>query len=151
MKYSKRRKIYIALSAVILLAVLTIIFVLSAQNGQDSSSTSGWVVELMTAFFGTIPEENTIRILAHFCEFAGLGFLFANFIFSLKNKPKPILSFSLSSLYALTDEIHQYFVPGRACQLTDWLVDTCGAVLGVAVFYILFGIIQKHTNKNKEV
>lgn len=147
MKYSKRRKIYIALSAVILLAVLTIIFVLSAQNGQDSSSTSGWVVELMTTVFGTMPEENTIRILAHFCEFAGLGFLFANFIFSFKNKPKPILSFSLSSLYALTDEIHQYFVPGRACQLTDWLVDTCGAVLGVAFFCILLVIITKIKHK----
>ncbi len=149
MKYSKGRIIYITLSAVTLLAVLTIIFVLSAQNGQDSSSTSGWVVELLTAVFGTMPKENTIRTLAHFCEFAGLGFIFTNFIFSFKNKPKPLLSVLLSSLYALSDEIHQYFVPGRACQFTDWFVDTCGVVLGVAVFYILFGIIQKHTNKNK--
>ena len=149
MKYSTGRKIYIALSAVILLAVLTIIFVLSAQNGKESSSTSGWVVELLTAIFGTMPKENTIRTLAHFCEFAGLGFIFTNFIFSFKNKPKPLLSALSSSLYALTDEIHQYFVPGRACQFSDWFVDTCGVVLGVAVFYILFGIIQKHTNKNK--
>lgn len=147
MKYTQTRKIYIALSTVVLLAVLTIIFVLSAQNGQDSSSTSGWVVELLTAIFGTMPEENTIRTVAHFCEFAGLGFLFANFIFSLKNKPKPILSFSLSSLYALTDEIHQYFVPGRACQLIDWLVDTCGVVLGVVMFCILITIITKIKHK----
>lgn len=147
MKYSKGRKIYITLSAVTLLAVLTIIFVLSAQNGQDSSSTSGWVVEFLTAVFGTMPKENTIRTLAHFCEFAGLGFIFSNFIFSLKYKTKPILSFLLSSVYALTDEIHQYFVPERACQFTDWFVDTCGVVLGVAVFCILITIITKSKHK----
>lgn len=147
MNYSKGRKIYIITSSFALLAVLITIFVLSAQNGQESSSTSGWVVELLTAVFGTMPKENTIRTLAHFCEFAGLGFIFTNFIFSLKDKPKPLLSALASSGYALTDEIHQYFVPGRACQFSDWFVDTCGIVFGVAIFCILITIITKIKHK----
>lgn len=147
MNYSKGRKIYIALSAIALFAVLTTIFALSAQNGQDSSSTSGWAVELLTAVFGTMPNESTIRTLAHFCEFAGLGIVFSNFIFSIKYKTNPLLSFSLSSLYALTDEIHQYFVPERACQFSDWFVDSCGVILGVAFFCILITIITKLKHK----
>lgn len=142
MIYSKGRKIYITISAVSLLAVLITIFVLSAQNGQESSSTSGWVVEFLTAVFGTMPDENTIRTLAHFCEFAGLGFLMCNFLFALKDKLKPIHSIIFSSGYALTDEIHQIFVPGRACQFTDWFVDFCGIALGVAVFCIIILIIK---------
>ena len=142
MNYSKGRKIYIIISAIILLGVMATIFILSAQNDTESSSTSSWVVELLTSIFGTVPNENTIRTIAHFCEFAGLGFVLCNFIFSLKNKILPILSILLSSGYALTDEIHQFFVPGRACQLIDWCVDTSGTILGVAVFCCIILIIK---------
>lgn len=44
----------------------------------------------------------------------------------------PVLGFSL--LYALSDEWHQAFVPGRSPRLLDWLVDGSGAVLGLAAF-----------------
>ena len=40
---------------------------------------------------------------------------------------KWLLPVGVSGLYAVTDEIHQYFVPGRACRLLDVTVDTCGA------------------------
>ena len=38
--------------------------------------------------------------------------------------------FVVASLYGMTDEFHQYFVPDRACDPLDWLIDTCGATLG---------------------
>lgn len=41
-----------------------------------------------------------------------------------------VLAVACASLYGVTDELHQYFVPGRACDPADWLVDTCGAALG---------------------
>ncbi len=34
-------------------------------------------------------------------------------------------------LYGLTDEIHQFFVPGRQADPADWAADAVGAVLGV--------------------
>lgn len=37
----------------------------------------------------------------------------------------------LAALYAVTDEIHQGFVPGRHATLTDWLIDGAGAALGL--------------------
>lgn len=144
MNYSKGRKVYIALSAIALVAVLITIFILSAQNGEKSSSTSGFFTELIEAIFGQPADEAIIRTLAHFCEYAGLGFLMCNFLFALKDKLKPILSILLSCAYALTDEIHQYFVPERACQLSDFAVDSAGIVLGVTVFCILNTIIIKY-------
>ena len=34
-------------------------------------------------------------------------------------------------LYATTDEIHQCFVPGRACKALDVLIDSLGSCTGV--------------------
>ena len=153
MNYSKGRKIYIILSALVLIAVLITIFVLSAQNGEESSSTSGFFTKLIETIIGQPADEAIIRTLAHFCEFAGLGFLMCNFIFALKDKLKFFLSILLSFIYAVTDEIHQIFVPERACQLSDLTIDTGGIILGVAVFCVLIIIknkIQKAKNRRTE-
>ena len=143
MNYSKGRKIYIIISAVALLAVLITIFVLSAQNGEESSSTSGFFTDLIEAIFGQPPSEAIIRTLAHFCEFAALGFLMCNFIFALKDKLKPLFSILFSFIYAVSDEIHQYFIPERACQLSDLAVDSAGIILGTIVFSVIYLIIRK--------
>lgn len=42
-----------------------------------------------------------------------------------------LLVFVAVSLYGATDEWHQYFVPGRACELGDWVADTLGGALGL--------------------
>jgi VanZ family protein len=34
------------------------------------------------------------------------------------------------SLYGIIDETHQFFVPGRNCNVWDWIADTLGAVIG---------------------
>ncbi len=143
MNYSKGRKVYIALSAIVLIAVMIIIFVLSAQNGEESSSTSGFFTKLIASIIGQQANEGLIRTLAHFCEFAGLGFLMCNFLFALKDKLKPLLSILFSVLYAISDEIHQIFVPERACQLSDLAVDSCGIVTGIAVFCVFNIIVIK--------
>ena len=152
MNYSKGRKVYIILSAIALAAVLIIIFVLSAQNGEESSSTSGFFTKLIETLFGQPANEAIIRTLAHFCEFAGLGFLMCNFIYALKDKLRPFFSIIFSVLYAISDEIHQIFVPERACQLSDLAVDFCGIILGVIVFCALITLkykVQNTKSKNK--
>ena len=47
-------------------------------------------------------------------------------------------------LYALSDEIHQYFVPGRACRILDVLIDTSGSL-----FFCLVYLFVKKIFKNK--
>ena len=38
------------------------------------------------------------------------------------------------SAYGASDEWHQSFVPGRATELADWIADTTGAAVGVALY-----------------
>ena len=40
-----------------------------------------------------------------------------------------LVAVALASLYAVTDEFHQSFVPGRMCDPADWLTDTLGGCI----------------------
>ncbi len=143
MKYSKGRKFYIIVSALLVTAVAVIIFYLSAQTAEESSSTSDSLIGMIFDLIGKAFSSDFIRTLAHFCEFAGFGFLVHNLTFAITDKLNPLLSVLLSFGYAITDEIHQIFVPGRSFQLTDLAVDFGGIVLGVAVFCVI-NIIIRH-------
>lgn len=45
------------------------------------------------------------------------------------------------AVYAISDEMHQLFVPGRGAQIQDVFIDLTGAVLGI----ILYGLCSKLT------
>lgn len=82
-----------------------------------------------------------IRKCAHFSIYTVLGFIafFAFFSYDkIKNgryKYMYILIFCL--LYAVSDEIHQYFVPGRACRVFDVTIDFLGSLCGVYIASLL--------------
>ncbi|MCL5411531.1 MAG: VanZ family protein [Patescibacteria group bacterium] len=86
------------------------------------------------------PTGNLIsRKLAHLTEYAILFILFFR-AFGYQKSKLP-LAFSLCVLYAISDEIHQLFVPLREGKATDVVVDSIGSVLGiffVRVFKIKF-------------
>ena len=48
----------------------------------------------------------------------------------------PILSVFLTSLYGITDEIHQAFVPGRHANPWDWVADTLGAAVAMGLVFL---------------
>lgn len=135
------------ISLVAAIIVMTVIFVLSAQNGSDSDNVS---ITFTSLFLGGDLDFAAIlnvlvREIAHAVEYAALGapvYLFAS-TFPGKEKVKCILSFLFSSLYSVSDEIHQYFVPGRACQLDDVVVDSLGALLSIFVFYLILKALKK--------
>ncbi len=52
-----------------------------------------------------------------------------------------LLSITFSSLYGLSDEWHQSFVPGRESDVTDWVADTSGSVL--AIMLVLLYTLRK--------
>ena len=39
----------------------------------------------------------------------------------------------LGSIYALSDEVHQYFIPGRTCDMLDWAADCFGIIVAVVL------------------
>ena len=52
-----------------------------------------------------------------------------------------------ASAYAVTDEIHQILVAGRACKIQDWAIDTAGALLGALILFALLSVISKAKKK----
>ncbi len=66
------------------------------------------------------------RKLAHFTEYAILGFLAAR---AFRTSPRWFLiSAVLIVVYALLDEYHQSFVPSRTASIFDSLIDMAGGI-----------------------
>lgn len=55
----------------------------------------------------------------------------------------------IASLYGISDELHQSFVPGRELELIDWLADTLGALIAVLVLALLVNKRLKPASKYK--
>ena len=66
---------------------------------------------------------------------------------ALFNKNALTASILSGVLYAVSDEIHQLFVPGRDCNIIDFSADALGIVAGV----YLFTKISKYQNLNDEL
>ena len=121
---------------------MAVIFSFSAQNAEASSERSDSVVETVIKYFDrnfdslTAAEQAArcerlsfaVRKAAHFSAFAVLGVLTASAVsrHTVSLKLTAVLSEAVCVLYAVSDEIHQYFVPGRACRLFDIGVDSAG-------------------------
>ncbi|HUV71570.1 MAG TPA: VanZ family protein, partial [Clostridia bacterium] len=75
-----------------------------------------------------------LRKLAHMFEY-GVLYLLIYRVFkrtsSLSKNKLLFISLFLTILYAVSDEYHQTFVPGRCGNLTDISIDSTGAVLGL--------------------
>lgn len=69
----------------------------------------------------------------HLFEYAILTLLLARAIGSMKTQKGKIqgvyFAVIIASLYGISDEIHQAFVPGRDCNLIDWFSDLSGVLL----------------------
>ena len=76
-----------------------------------------------------------VRKTAHLTEYAILGFALLLHVMALQQKMNirfPGLSaFLVGTLYAVSDEVHQLFVPGRSGEGKDVLLDSVGVLLGV--------------------
>lgn len=63
--------------------------------------------------------------------------------FKISGWKNVIIPIEIAFLYACTDEFHQLFIDGRTSQFTDVLIDTFGAMLGVAMINVAIRIIGK--------
>lgn len=128
---------------------MLLIYFLSAQSAVESAGLSSKVTEMMLGLinqvvpaFGTGAVDysylnHVVRKLAHFFLYLVLGVLSARAL--RKNGItgwKPLaLAVILCALYAVTDELHQVFVPGRSGQISDVILDTMGGLVGILLYY----------------
>jgi hypothetical protein len=63
--------------------------------------------------------------------------------FNLNVRAQLLVCLAFSSVYGISDEWHQSFVPGRFPSAADWLADTAGAGLAAAALWLLPRIRRK--------
>lgn len=145
------KKIYHFVSLILWLLTVVLIFFLSHQTGEESSNSSGSFLVFIESILKTEVSEGFLRTAAHFTEFMVLGLLTINLSYSYKGYLSPYKAVIFGSLYAVTDEIHQIFIPNRACELKDYLVDTAGVVIGVFIFTILHILLTKYKREREKL
>lgn len=146
---------YINIALIIIWMLL--IFNYSNQNGSTSSSLSDKIIIKIAEIFDKdlTPEKKEkiiqkykviVRKGAHFGAYFILGVLNIILFIDLKGTTKAsyIISTLICILYAITDEIHQLFIPGRCGSIIDVFIDTTGALTAITFIYL---IALKHTKK----
>lgn len=77
--------------------------------------------------------------LAHMAEYGVLGILLYRAVLATVWKPVQrravLFAVLAASLYGMSDEIHQAFVPLREAEVGDWVADTIGAAVSVWGLY----------------
>lgn len=144
---------------ILLIVWMAVIFYLSCESKDDSTHTTNIIVNSLYYFYSLFVGKNAldinsfvdivfkpIRKIAHFSEFSILGILLYIVYNDSPKKNKIICPLIFAGLYAISDEIHQYFVPGRACTFIDMIIDTCGAFIGI----VLIHLIEKRWKERKQ-
>jgi len=113
---------YSIISLIIVVLIGIFIFYISAQTFEKGSPG---------------PEFSLKPFLYHFGIFLLLALFLAIAIIKGKRINKDLLLLTLLIVmgYAITDELHQLFVPNRACDLGDFLTDVSGAAIGSIFYY----------------
>lgn len=149
---------------ILTIAWMIVIFMFSNSPGDESGQTSREVGRLFCQIFVPGFEEMTlveqdelallldhpIRKLAHFTEYMILGALMVGIPHFTGNadywKRGPII-WGIACLYAVSDEVHQLFVPGRDGAVKDVLLDSSGALVGVLLGLVVVRICVRMKNK----
>lgn len=160
-KYNRKRMFWIFF--VLSLLWMGVIFFFSAQPAVESSklstNTVDWLLSsrssknsvlqylivLLRQFDQKGILEFLVRKLAHAAEYGILAiFLGMTIYFSEQwNSRWQQKTVGLCVLYACTDEFHQLFVPGRAGQVQDVIIDTIGAICAVFLVWLFFLVLKK--------
>lgn len=152
-----KQKIFIILT----LLCMAGIFAFSARDGEKSGGDSfnvgmlvgqiavpgfeGWSEEKQIEFAKKI--DHPVRKTAHRAEYALLAGLCYGRIGAIPLKKRVAAAQAVTSLYAVTDEVHQLFVPGRNGNFTDVLIDSAGGFAMLRLIALATVILGKKRTK----
>ena len=137
------------LHILITIAIMAFIFIQSALSGDLSGAQSGIIVSMLHKLTGVDCDVLSliVRKTAHFTEYMILGISLAVNAFDWSRIKKVkwsalslwSIAWAIGTVYAVTDEMHQYFVPGRECAVMDMMIDSTGVAVG-AIITMLIGL-----------
>ena len=128
-------------------AWMAVIFVLSSEGHDTSSGRSDAIVHtLQSAGLGFAPVDVLTfitRKAAHTVAYSLLGILAYRAVqqHGLPAKRVAMIAMAIVVLYAISDEVHQLFVPGRSGEPRDVLIDSTAGAAGVIASYFIY---RKH-------
>jgi len=130
-----------------MVALMTAIFIISSDLGSADHTRPvlasivkrflPWLAQRMSPQMIDITDF-VIRKIAHVTEYAVLSvFVSRSLVITAYSPPKlRVLATIITSIYALSDEFHQSFVPSRGATYTDVMWDTLGASIGTGILYM---------------
>lgn len=140
-----KRKLYLLILILLTLGWMSLIFGFSAQSGEESGGLSALISEPMTNLIAAVRKlpadaadalywqlDGVVRTAAHFCEYAVLGVLLLLVCRRIRCG-RLWLPWTLGTIYAVLDEWHQAYSPGRVCDWKDVLVDSAGVIFGICL------------------
>ncbi len=147
--------------ALLIIANMAVIFILSSQDDKKSTATSD---KVGTGVVGVVDKDllpkdedewedftaeflSKFRKFTHMAEFGTLGGLTFLFLLTWKNGMyrKYLISLIFTAIYAVSDEVHQYFVPGRTCAVKDMLLDIAGALIVCTLILAVAFMVRRET------
>lgn len=137
-----KRKVF---SWLLVILWMALIFYLSHQPANRSNGLSKGATSIIVEIIEKIAPKldinissfnNIVRKSAHFFIYLVLGVLAANGLRMSGIIGYKAISFALliCVLYAISDELHQLFVPGRGGQVRDVIIDSTGAIVGIVMY-----------------
>lgn len=131
------------ISWILVILWMVLIFYLSHQPAIESNNLSTGITERIVAIIERVTSDidfdisnfnHIVRKNAHFFAYLILGVLVSNALKNneIKGSKGIIIVLTICILYAISDEIHQLFIPGRAGQVRDVIIDSAGAVVGIS-------------------
>ena len=148
-------------SWILVLSWMLLIFSLSAQPAEQSRQLSGGITDTVIETVEKVVPNITInrdtlshliRKNAHFFAYFILGILVTNALYQttkIQSKRQIMLAFIICVLYAISDEVHQLFVPGRSGEVRDVLIDSAGASVGIFMYHV-FKIAAFKSRRNRK-
>jgi VanZ family protein len=118
------------------------IFISSSVSGEVSGSAS---MAIAVYVRNLVPLDDDllnflVRKAAHFIVYFALAFCVAQSLKFHVHRLRLLLAVSwvIAAVYGVTDEIHQYFVPGRVMAFSDMVINAAGAFFGagLVVWYL---------------
>lgn len=160
-KNDKKQQIKI-IKIILIVIWMVVIFSFSSQGGTKSSNTSQKVTKVIIDMVGNDSKaqneqfianlEKVIRKLAHYSIYTVGGILIMSYAYTL-DKPRSQQvcgSLIFGAFYAGTDELHQFFVPGRSARFFDIGIDTLGVLTGIGIYIVLRKCIERISRNDTE-
>lgn len=143
------KRTYLFVILIVIVGWMLMIFLFSSQTSVASNKNSRAIVGILLKISGQEAADNNYKELEKFnlmfrkCSHFGAYLILAILILFMINKLHtngylPIfISFAICAVFAVSDEIHQRFVPGRTSAIADVLIDCTGAILGIALYTVV--------------